>query len=137
MPGIKTFYKDPIGSHLAYPMTLGVISSAIAPASDFLNISVRFFSYKAAKPGEIRDRFEICEVRFDPSSPDDREIYVRPVPCEIQKRIHDRVGGMLKETLAPWLLAKRIAGWHERKHAITIWFSSMADSFEIGEDNRA
>ncbi|MBK8479218.1 MAG: hypothetical protein IPL39_23940 [Opitutaceae bacterium] len=118
-------------------MSLSAISNHIAPAGEILDVRVHFFSYKSPKPGEVRERHEICEVRFDPSSREDREIYVRPVPREIQKQIHDRIGTVLSGTLAPWFLEKRKAGWEERVHALRIWFNATADSFETDEDNRA
>lgn len=137
MAGVTTSYKNPIGSHLAYPMSLAIINDGISPVGEILNIQVRFFSYKPPKPGETRKRYEICEVRYDPSCKDVRDMYVSPVPREIQKYIHDRIGPLLSDTIAPWLSKKQMTGWDQRYHALTIWFNTTTDSFEINERNGA
>ena len=137
MPGIETHYRNAVGSQLTYPTRLGAIRSAIDTDGCEFTVRVRFWSYKPARPGEIRYRHPIFEVRYHPGFPEERDLQVSAIPKSVYLRIQERVPDLLSKRVGPWLVAKHGTGWDKRIHALRIWFNATADSFEIDEEDRA
>jgi hypothetical protein len=136
MAGITTRFRCAIGSHLSYPARLSTIEKALGSVLDRFDIEVRFWDYKAARPGEVREKHPVIEVEYNPTSPDIRTIRVNPVTKEISGSVREGIDLVLSEKVAPWLDAERSQAWGERYHALRIFFSGK-NEFQIDEHNQA
>jgi len=118
-------------------MKLGGIQSSIEPALTFYDIGVMFFDYKAPKQGEHRTTYSILEIGYDPRSPNEREIVLRPIPKDLFPHLKDRLVELFKQEITLWLVSKRPSGWGLRHHALWISFDAANDVFVCHEHDAA
>ena len=118
-------------------MKLGSIQSSIEPALTLYDIGVMFFDYKAPKQGEHRTTYSIAEIRYDPRSPNEREIMVRPIPKDLFPQLKERLVELFKQAVTYWLVSKRPVGWDLRSHALWISFDATNDVFVCDEHDAA